>query len=335
MKKSLIALAVLAASGAAMAQSSVTLYGRLDASIGQTRTESTGTASVRQTVLDQSQLNTTFWGLRGTEDIGGGLKANFKLESGFALDTGVGNTGLFERTATVGLSGGFGAVNLGRQYTAYDSLRGATNNVWDSNLSTTGAVWKATGMTDYTNRISNSVRYDSPVFSGISGSVAYGFGENKNTTTNVGDATDNVSLHVKYAAGPLLVGYAHQEEKQAQAVLTTAQVTNKYDLIGASYDFGVAKLTGSYNQAKNGTAKDKEYQVGVSVPFGAFNVAAGYSKAESDNTGLEGSGYTLVGTYDLSKRTTMYVGYKSTDVDTSATTKTEASTFAAGVRHVF
>ena len=338
MKKSLIALAVLAASGAAMAQSSVTLYGRLDASIGQTKTESTGKAEVKQTALDQSNLNTTFWGLRGTEDLGGGLKANFKLESGFALDTGVGNTGLFERTATVGLSGGFGAVNLGRQYTAYDALRGATNNVWDSNLSTTGAVWKATGMTDYSNRISNSVRYDSPVFSGISGSVAYGFGENKNTTGNVGSATDNVSLHVKYAAGPLLVGYAHQEEKLAQPLSTTAQVTNKYDLFGASYDFGVAKLTGSYNQAKDGTTKDKEYQVGVSMPMGAFAVAAGYSKATSERAGradLDGEGYTLVGTYDLSKRTTLYVGYKATDVETTATTTTEASTFAAGVRHVF
>ena len=78
---------------------------------------------------------------------------------------------------------------------------------------------------------------------------------------------------------------------------------------------------------KLGTTKDKEYQVGVSVPFGAFTVAAGYSKANSESAGradLEGSGYTLVGTYDLSKRTTLYVGYKATDVDTSATAKAEA-----------
>ncbi|MCM2295434.1 porin [Rhodoferax sp.] len=340
MKKSLIALAVLAASGAAMAQSSVTLYGRLDASIGRTTTESTGAAKVSQTVVDASNLNTTFWGLKGTEDLGGGLTANFKLESNFNIDSGAIGSGstLFERTATVGFAGGFGAVNLGRQYTAYDSLRGATNNVWDSNLATTGAVWKAVGVTDYTNRIGSSVRYDSPVYSGFSGAVAYGFGENDNVATNVGDATDNVSVHVKYAAGPLLVGYAHQEEKLAQAALTTAQVTNKYDLFGASYDFGVAKLTGSYNQAKNGTNKDKEYQLGVSAPFGAFTVAAGYSNAKTERAGaadLEGTGYTLVGTYDLSKRTTLYVGYKATDVDTSATTTTEASTFAAGVRHTF
>ena len=338
MKKSLIALAVLAASGAAMAQSSVTLYGRLDASVGRTTTEVTGAAKVSQTKLDQSNLNTTFWGLKGTEDLGGGLKANFKLESGFALDTGAGNAGIFERTATVGFSGGFGAVNLGRQYTAYDALRAATNNVWDSNMATTGAVWGAIGVKDYSNRVSNSIRYDSADFGGISASFAYGLGENKNVLGNVGQATDNVSLHIKYAAGPLLVGYARQEEKLAQPVLAIAQVKNKYDLFGASYNFGVAKLTGSYNQAKNGTNKDKEYQIGVSVPFGAFNLAAGFSKAETERAGaadLDGKGYTLVGTYDLSKRTTLYVGYKATDVDTSTVTSVEASTFAAGVRHTF
>jgi predicted porin len=346
MKKSLIALAVLAASGAAMAQSSVTLYGRLDASFGTSRTETTGAApaaELTQTKIDQSNLNTTFWGLKGTEDLGGGLTANFKLESGFALDTGVGNTGIFERTATVGFAGGFGAVNLGRQYTAYDALRGATNNVWDSNMSTTGTVWK-TGMADYTNRISNSVRYDSPTFSGVSGAVAIGLGEDKTATV---DASQSLSLHIKYAAGPLLVGYGYQEEKAQTfaaaippaAAVANGTVTNKYNLLGASYDFGVAKLTGSYNQAKNGTLEDKEYQVGVSVPFGKTTVAAGYAHSNSTGAALElnGKGFTLVGTYDLSKRTSLYAGYKATEVEkgAAAITTDKASTLALGVRHTF
>lgn len=344
MKKSLIALAVLATTGAAFAQSSVTLYGRLDASIGQTTEDKTSGALVTtndQTKVDASNLNTTFWGLKGTEDLGGGLKANFKLESNFNIDSGAIGSGqsLFERTATVGLSGGFGAVNLGRQYTAYEALRAASNNVYDSNMATTGTVW-STGVKDFSNRIANSVRYDSPSFGGISGSVAYGLGENDNVAGNVGDATDNLSLHIKYVAGPLLVGYAHQAEKQLQPLLAVAQDTNKYDLFGASYDFGAAKLVGSYNQADNNSREDKEYQVGVSVPMGAFALAAGYSKAKSDSkvaggADLDGEGYTLVGTYNMSKRTTLYVGYKSTEVETSATAKTEASTFAAGVRHTF
>jgi predicted porin len=353
MKKSLIALAVLAASGAAMAQSSVTLYGRLDASLAQTSKEVTGlnaVGKVKQTGIDSSNLNTTFWGLKGSEDLGGGLRANFTLESGFAIDTGVGNAGLFERKAVVGLSGAFGAVDLGRNYTAYDTLRGATNNVYDSNFATTGTVW-GNGIKDYANRTSNSVIYNSPSFGGISGAVAYAFGENKNTTVAsvgtigtagyvpsyvIGDATDTLSLHIKYANGPLLVGYGYQEEKVASA---TVQDKIKYNLVGASYDLGMAKLVGSYNQAKIGGLKDKEYQVGVSVPFGAAAIAAGYSnsKAEGSATGTtKGDGASIVGTYNLSKRTTVYAGYEATKVETNGgRSNTKLTNFATGVRHTF
>lgn len=345
MKKSLIALAVLAASGAAMAQSSVTLYGRLDVGIGQATTETTGAvpvASVSRTLVTSSALNTTYWGMKGSEDLGGGLKANFDLQSQFAVDTGAAAATLFERLATVGLSGGFGSVNLGRQYTAYDTLRGATNNVWDTNVATTGTVW-ATGLVDYTNRASNSIRYDSPNFSGFSGAVVIGLGENEKLAPNLGSATNNTSFHIKYAAGPLLVGYAHQEQVLTQAALATAQDTNKYDLFGASYNFGVAQLTASYNKAKNNTARsDSEYQFGVNVPVGASAaVALGYSKSNSSGTALadlNGTGLTLAGYYSLSKRTTLYAGYLTTEVETGtigAISTAKSSTVAAGVRHTF
>ena len=346
MKKSLIALAVLAASGAAMAQSSVTLYGRLDASLAQTSKEVTGLNAVakeKQTGINTNNLNTTFWGLKGSEDLGGGLRANFGLESAFAMDTGVGAAGLFDRKAIVGLSGAFGAVDLGRNNTAYDALRAATNNIYDSNFATTADVWN-TGIKDYANRTSNSVTYTSPDFSGFSGQVGYAFGENKNTTTttpaftNVGDATDTVSLHVKYANGPLLVGYGFQQEKLAQASALVAQDKIKYNLVGASYDFGMAKLVGSYNQAKNNALKDKEFQLGVSVPFGAAAIAAGYSKSKSEgfNANNQGKGASLVGTYSLSKRTTVYAGYEATKVESrNAATTTKATNFATGVRHTF
>jgi predicted porin len=343
MKKSLIALAVLAASGAAMAQSSVTLYGRLDASLGQTTSEVSGYAKNKQTGVNSSDLNTTFWGLKGSEDLGGGLRANFGLESGFNMDNGSATGTLFERKAIVGLSGAFGAVDLGRNYTAYDTLRGATNNVYDSNFATTGTVWN-TGIKDYANRTSNSIIYNSPSFGGISGAVAYAFGENKNTVVpaagtvpayTIGDATDTLSLHIKYANGPLLVGYGYQEEKVASA---TAQDKIKYNLVGASYDLGMAKLVGSYNQAKFLGLKDKEYQVGVSVPFGAAAIAAGYSNSKSEgfNANNKGTGASLVGTYNLSKRTTVYAGYEATKVESNnAATTTKLTNFATGVRHTF
>jgi len=169
--------------------------------------------------------------------------------------------------------------------------------------------------------------------------VVVGLGENKTATV---DAEQNLSLHIKYAAGPLLVGYGYQEQKAqtpAAPAVATGTSTNKYNLFGASYDFGVAKLTGSYNEAKNSTLKDKEYQLGVSVPFGAATVAAGYSHSKSEGAALElnGKGFTLVGTYDLSKRTTMYAGYKATEVESGAAalTTAKASTLALGVRHTF
>jgi predicted porin len=353
MKKSLIALAVLATTGAAMAQSSVTLYGRLDAGIGQEKIATTSAAAIttttKKTQVTTSAFKTTYWGLKGTEDLGGGLKANFKLESQFEMDTGKASNTLFEREANVGLSGGFGTVTLGRQYTTQYNAFGATDNVGNANVSTGGKVF-ATGVANMATRADNALRYDSPSFAGVSGSLMYAFGENKNQTSNavagppavantnnLGSSTDIIGASIKYAAGPVMVTYAHQEEKKAQTSLATSQVTNKYDLIGGTYDFGVAKLNAAYQQTKANATKDKEYNVGVTVPMGAFGLSAGYSKSKSTNgaTELNSDGFTLAGTYNLSKRTSMYAAYYNADVATGAVAKTETTFFGAGVVHLF
>ena len=368
MKKTLIAMAALGAmAGVAHAQSSVTLYGLVDAYIGQTSRQVDSTivasrvAKLKQNVVNGSGQNNSRWGLRGTEDLGGGMKALFVLEGGFQPDTGAFATisnqggGLFGRQAWVGLSSGFGTVGLGRQYPAYDDLRGATNMIYDSNFATTAAVW-GTGVQDYQNRSSNSIKYTSPDFAGFSGAVTYGLGENKTATT---DAENVAAVHIKYANGPLLVGFAHQREKQvastagslfgAGAAVGVAagpaafNATRKYNLLGASYDFGVAKLTAQYNQAKGETsattsAKDKEFNVGVSVPFGAAALAAGYSRSKSDSAGNNnrGTGVSLLGTYALSKRTNLYTGFLMTKIESqNAATETKASTFGLGVKHLF
>ena len=366
MKKTLIALAALGAmAGVAHAQSSVTLYGLVDAYVGQTSTETTSTivasrvAKLKQNVVNGSGQNNSRWGMRGTEDLGGGMKGLFVLEGGFQPDTGasatVSNQGgsLFGRQAWVGLSSGFGTVGLGRQYPAYDDLRGATNMIYDSNFATTGTVW-GTGLQDYQNRSSNSIKYTSPDFAGFSGAVTYGLGENKTATTG---AESVASIHVKYANGPLLVGFAHQTEKQVISTANslfvslapaTVNSTRKYNMVGASYDFGVAKITAQYNQAKGqqinttASASDKEVNVGVSVPFGAAAIAAGLSRAKSEGSGVgndgtnKGTGVSLLGTYALSKRTNLYTGFLVTKVETAnAATATKASTFGLGVKHLF
>ncbi len=341
MKKTLIAFAALTAiAGVAQAQSSVTLYGLVDAYVGSKTTEASAVPKVRQTVVDSDGQNFSRWGFKGTEDLGNGMSAFFVLESGFSTDSGALNTAakMFNRTAALGLKGGFGSVSLGRQYTAYDTLRGATNNIYNTNFATTNTVWK-NGIADYSSRADNSIAYESPVFGGFSGGITYGLGENKNAAGNVnGDSTDNAALHIKYANGPVLVGYAHQEEKLARVGLAP-QVKNKYDLFAGSYDFGVAKLTGGYNQAKNGTNRDKEYQIGVSVPFGAAALAAGYSHSKNDSAGNpRGNGVSLLGTYALSKRTNLYTGFlrTKTDLDTPAgNVYTKTTAFGLGVRHLF
>ena len=366
MKKTLIALAALGAmAGVAHAQSSVTLYGLVDAYVGQTSTEITSTvagasrAKLKQNVVNGSGQNNARWGMRGTEDLGGGMKGLFVLEGGFQPDTGasatVSNQGgsLFGRQAWVGLSSGFGTVGLGRQYPAYDDLRGATNMIYDSNFATTGTVW-GTGLQDYQNRSSNAIKYTSPDFAGFSGAVTYGLGENKTATTG---AESVASIHVKYANGPLLVGFAHQTEKQVISTANslfvslapaTVNSTRKYNMVGASYDFGVAKITAQYNQAKGqqinttASASDKEVNVGVSVPFGAAAIAAGLSRAKSEGSGVgnggtnKGTGVSLLGTYALSKRTNLYTGFLVTKVESAnAATQTKASTFGLGVKHLF
>jgi predicted porin len=343
MKKSLIALAVLAASGAAMAQSSVTLYGLVDAAVDSTSSETTGLNAVgklTQTRVSSSALNNSRWGLKGSEDLGGGLSAVFALEAGFNTDTGSAanlspNTSqtMFGRQAFVGLNSNFGTVSLGRQYTAYDALRGATNNTSDYNFATTNSVWGGVGLAGYSNRTSNSIAYTSPDFSGISGAVVLGLGENKTATNS---ASSNNSLHIKYANGPVLVGYAYQQEKIQNTATST--MSNKYNLLAGSYDFGVAKLVAGYNDAKNDLIKEKDYQVGVSAPFGAAVVYAGYSHAKAEGAGFnnKGNGFDLVGTYSLSKRTTMYAGYYNTKVESNnGASETKTQSFAAGVRHTF
>ena len=373
MKKTLIAFAALTAiAGAAQAQSTVTLYGVADAYAGQKST-TVGGVKLKQTVIDSNGLNTSRFGFRGTEDLGSGLKAIFTMESGLTIDNGAANAnggGLFSRQAFVGLSGNFGTATLGRQYTAFDALRAATNNSYDATYFATTSRIFANGVADYASRASNSFAYASPVYSGFSGAFVLAGGEDKaNANPAIAGsvavkASRNNSFHVKYANGPVLVGYAFQNEKFNAASTSIANLTpantatgdRTYNLFAGSYDFGVAKVTGGYQLAKqerssptapaaaaavNGNGRDKEYQLGVSAPFGAATVAAGYSRSKADNSSRRATGYSLLGTYDLSKRTRLYAGGVSekysgnTGATAVAAGLTRSSGVVAGVRHAF
>lgn len=366
MKKTLVALAALA-SMSAFAQSSVTLYGVADFWVGTAKGGAfDGTAvqnanPISQTRVDTGGLSGSRWGLRGTEDLGGGLAANFVFESGFNLDQGTSAQGgrLFGRQAFAGLSGGFGNFRAGRQYTAYDELRGATDTMGHTSFSTTvaGGSWSRVGVA-YAARVNNSLRYETPNMGGFSGAVTLALGENKTAATSAGQST---AFHAKYANGPLLVGMAFQNDKGSFATVDTLAASPflandkvRNTLFGGSYDLGVAKISASFNSSKatgaaaasfigaGNSLKETGMQFGATVPMGAVTLAASYSQEKSKANGVadeKGRGYGLQVIYALSKRTNAYFGMSSSRVKDQTVvgtpTSDKVSVTAFGLRHTF
>jgi len=337
MKKSLIALAALATiSGAAMAQSSVTIYGRLDASVGSERIDGVSTSK-----LFSGNLTTSRLGFRGTEDLGGGLKANFQLESALTVDDGTAGSLRFNRASWVGLSGGFGAIRLGLVDSPFKDIydMGVSNNLYDSEFTPTkiaylsGGVGTAAGVSDYTSRPSNMVRYDSPNFGGFSGGLAYAFDE------NVAPATTNSSItafNLRYRGGPLDVGVGYQEQDN-----DTVTIDRDFTVLAAAYDFGVVRVSGQYQLSDQGNGlEDKDFSVGVIIPLGGnFDMSVGYARGKSELNGVstgEGKAFSIGATYALSKRTRLYGGLTDGDVeDGTGATARERRLYAVGVRHDF
>lgn len=361
MKKSLIALAVLAASGAALAQSSVTVYGRLDASVGSSKI-GTPAAAVSNNQLYSNNLTTSRIGFRGTEDLGGGLSALFIVETGFSPDA-PGATVLGDRAAVVGLSGGFGTIKLGRHDTSFDDIRDlmVSSNIWDAtNFASTetivGTGGTATGTTannttfagvgglrDYGDRANNQIRYESPSFSGVTFGVSYAFDEEASPVKK-----DVIAYNVRYKAGNLDVGLAYQENSQAGFSATPASsylITDdlKYTTVAAAYNFGSFRVSGGWNQAKEVNVatpvKANTYTVGVNVPVAAWDFSLGYSTAKAKRAGAtfeKGSAFSAGATYSLSKRTRLYGAITNGDVENAAgVTQRKRDIYAVGVIHTF
>ncbi len=327
MKKSTLALAALAAltaAGTASAQSSVSIYGRIDASVGSERVDGESTTKLYSGNLTPSRL-----GFRGTEDLGGGLKANFQLEAALTVDDGTADSLRFNRASWVGLSGGFGAVRAGLMDSAYKDIydMGVSNNLFDSAFTPTNFAYAGVG--NFTSRPSNQVRYDTPLFGGFSGGVSYALDE------TAGVSNDLTAVNLRYRAGALDVGLAVQNQKNA--VLANDR---DYRLLAAAYDFKTVRVSGQYQTAEQANGlEDKEYSVGVTVPLGAFDVSLGYANGKSELSGAtseKGTAYSVGATYALSKRTKLYGAYADGEVkDGTGTITTDRRLFALGVRHDF
>ena len=324
MQKKLIALTLAGlVSAPVFAQSNVSIYGVADAYMGLGSHGDNDYAAVDQGGLFGSRL-----GFRGSEDLGNGLRAVFTFEQGINIDDGSGLGGK-SRQSFVGLEGAFGAVTLGRQYAPgydfqYDALGGAivspqyilSSGVGSSIAASSDARWD------------NSVVYNG-MFSGLKLRGIYSMAANENTTqvgvNDWADPSDDdaMGLGLEYANGALKVGAVYQVLQSASAARTADDQTEW--LLGASYNFGVATLALSYQDAESlGKTKGEDvklWQAGVTVPVSAAGkVHVGYGELKHENvigaSSAKAKSYTLAYTHALSKRATAYTGYNRTDNDT-------------------
>lgn len=322
MKKTLLALAVLASfAGVASAQTSVTAYGVLDMALQ--REDNGAAVNATKTALDSGIQSGSRLGFKGTEDLGGGLNAHFVLEMGMNADTGLSSQGgvLFGRQAFVGLGGGFGTVNLGRQYSpiflATDSVDpfdagiiGGTAGVGTS----TGGILTMFGTPFRTN---NTINYTTNNLGGFSGSVAYSLGEQAGNNVN----GRNIGVSGTYANGPILITAAYNKADNIPNALAVPAVlpdATKIGFVGGTFDFKVVKAALAFGKTTDdlNTVDNKTVMLGATVPVGPGNILGSWVHQKNDLTnGGKSNQYAIGYTYDLSKRTNLYTSYSRTTND--------------------
>jgi predicted porin len=317
MKRSLIALAALAVVGAASAQSSVTMFGVVDATLAFGNGDTSN-----KTQLTNSGYNSSRFGVRGVEDLGGGLKASFHLEAGVQNDNGAaaatntnnqatggalagmnGSQGLtFNRKSVVSVMGGMGELRLGRDYTpqfwsftVYDPF--GTNGV-----GTTQALNSSAGGFTIV-RASNSIGWKSPNWGGFGIWAQTYLGENASSAAS--QAGDGAAIRLSYANGPFSVALA--TSKTTTGATTDVTSTN----VALSYDLRVVQLMGFYNTDSNtGLADVKGWTLGALIPAGPGTVRVALSNSDN-GIGAKTDKFAVGYVYDMSKRTSLYGTFAS------------------------
>ncbi|HAT31625.1 MAG TPA: porin, partial [Janthinobacterium sp.] len=225
----LTSLSSLFVGGAAMAQSSVTLYGVVDMGLSQDRGGLAGTATrVTSGMATQSR-----WGVRGTEDLGDGLAAFFVIEGGIHADTGgsTQNNTLFGRNTALGLHNGLGSLSLGLQDTPLFTTLNTIVDPFRNGIARSNNLMAATGF-----RAGNSILYRSNDMHGFSADLMYAAGE----VAGDGSAGRALGGSFGYAQGPLNVRLAYHQRNNDTTLLKNTEAA-KNILLGANYDFGPAK----------------------------------------------------------------------------------------------
>lgn len=342
MKKSIIFAVALAASAAAFAQSNVTLYGVADVGAAYTKSDGQG-PNVKSGVMS-SLWEQSFVGVKGSEALGNGLRATFALEQTF--DTASSNAQA-AREQNIGLAGSFGAIKLGRMETA-GSLYAKQFDVMGKTQFSPLTV--AQGGAEFL--LNSTVGYQ-----GTAGGFNFGGSYTSDGSSNAvstsqaytnGQRQESVySANVGYGIGNFAAGFVYTK---GDNLARTRQDADTY-FVGASYDFKVVKLAGSYlmvdAKSNSGQTDMDVYSVGVTVPFSALTrVDAAYSRAEVDFNNANANIYGVQVSHNMSKRTLAYAGYQYVDnsngttfaaLGSAAGTPTLGTSqgFGAGIRHAF
>jgi predicted porin len=302
---------------AAFGQSSVTLFGIADATV----IHGTGSTSNR-TQISRGGLNTNRIGFRGTEDLGGGLSANFWLEAGYNLNDGsgvpsntnnqasggaapgqAGSQGLtFGRRSTVSLaSKTLGEIRFGRDYVP-QYLNHAAGDPF-GNVGAGSAASYVANISGVTNtRASNSVGYLSPAIGGFSLQLMHYQGNNARNTPNSNDGNGD-GIRLAYSAGPLALGAAWGRTRYVAGDATQRN-------LHAAYNFGVFRLLGTLNRDSTGAVSGRGGVIGVVAPLGANELKASFSTYKTDAANSPGAKKVAFGiVHHLSKRTALYTTY--------------------------
>ena len=317
----LVAAIALLAAGTVSAQSSVTVYGRLNTSLEEQKNIAVaGSQSVMQN-------NASRLGFKGVEDLGGGLKAEFLLEHRFNADTGTTTSSAFwAGDAYVGLSGGFGGLKLGRLTSAayfatadYISYHNHDTGTSEDKLYT------------YLGQNANTVAYTTPSLGGLTAELSISAGEGVKSNKVMG-------LALNYGAGPFGVGLGYEKNDGTK--------DNQF-AVRANYELG-SLLMGAYYQRSDvaGLGKRDAYRVSAMLSAGALEFHANVGMADdwSNVSNSDATQYTVGLNYNLSKRTKVYTFYTVTDNSSNfsyfgATDRRgnalKASSAALGVRHNF
>ncbi|MBN8443470.1 MAG: porin [Thauera sp.] len=332
MQKRFIALAIAGLiSGPALAQSNVTVYGLVDMGYAY-RGDNIVDGVKNRSGIDSGQAAGSRLGFRGVEDLGNGLKAGFLLEQGLFADTGAGRAdGNFSRQSYLYLAhDAAGTVQLGRVYAPQDSFISGFDPFAGGTVAQVGNIWSLREI-----RYNNTIKYISPSFSGFNVTAAYSMSIGTNQSGASAPATDQVNerlgnendirgwaISPMYQNGPLKVGASFQQRKTHDplAANTDRNKRTTWDL-GASYDFGVAKLSAMYGQGRDkdadaiagAEAKIRQYFIGATVPVftnGAILASYGHSKNTADGANDATATQWAVGyNHALSKRTGLYAAY--------------------------